>query len=47
MKVYAGIFFIMQRVRDFIGGNVPEEIDGSGVTIAVLDTGDCVIVLPD
>ena len=37
----------MQRVRDFIGGDVPEEIDGSGVTIAVLDTGDCVIVLPD
>lgn len=29
----------MQRVRDFIGGVVPDEIDGSGVTIAVLDTG--------
>ncbi len=39
MKVYAGNFFIMQRVREFIGGDVTEGIDGSGVTIAVLDTG--------
>ncbi|HBA46722.1 MAG TPA: hypothetical protein DCZ91_02760 [Lachnospiraceae bacterium] len=29
----------MQRVREFVKGNVPEGIDGTGVTIAVLDTG--------
>ncbi len=29
----------MQRVREFVRGNVPEGIDGTGVTIAVLDTG--------
>lgn len=29
----------MQRVRNMIGGNVSDGIDGSGVTIAVLDTG--------
>lgn len=39
MKVYAGNFFIMQRVRELIAGNVPKGIDGSGVTVAVLDTG--------
>lgn len=29
----------MQRVRELIAGNVPEGLDGRGVTIAVLDTG--------
>ena len=29
----------MQRVRDLIAGNVPDGLDGSGVTVAVLDTG--------
>lgn len=37
----------MQRVRKMIAGNIPEKLDGRGVTVAVLDTGDCVIVLPD
>ena len=39
MKVYAGNFFNMQRVRELIAGNMTEGIDGSGVTVAVLDTG--------
>ena len=37
----------MQRVRKMVAGEAPEGKDGRGVTVAVLDTGDCVIVLPD
>ena len=37
----------MQRVRKMVAGEAPEGTDGRGVTVAVLDTGDCVIVLPD
>ena len=40
-------FGTMQRVRKMVAGEVPEGTDGRGVTVAVLDTGDCVIVLPD
>lgn len=29
----------MQRVRELIAGNIPEELDGRGITIAVLDSG--------
>ncbi len=29
----------MQRVRKMIAGNIPEKLDGRGVTVAVLDTG--------
>ena len=32
----------MQRVREMVAGNVREGLDGRGVTVAVLDTGDCV-----
>lgn len=41
---YAGVF-IMQRVRKLV--SVPEEIPGgqTKVTVAVLDTGECVMVL--
>ncbi len=35
-------FFIMQRVREMVAGNVREGLDGRGVTVAGLDTGDCV-----
>lgn len=39
-KVYAGAFFIMQRVRDQVEDPLGEQLDGgSGVTIAMLDTG--------
>ena len=37
----------MQRVRKMVAGEAPEGTDVRGVTVAVLDTGDCVIVLPD
>ncbi len=36
----------MQRVRELTAGNVPREMDGRGVTIAVLDTGAGVMLLP-
>ena len=37
----------MQRVRKMVAGGALEGTDGRGVTVAVLDTGECVIVLPD
>ncbi len=38
-KIYAGALFVMQRVRNMIGGNLTHGMDGSGTTIAVLDSG--------
>ncbi len=32
-------FFIMQRVRKMVAGDIRRDLDGRGVTVAVLDTG--------
>ncbi len=39
LKVYAGNFLFMQRVRELVAANLKNNIDGRGVNIAVLDTG--------
>lgn len=39
IKVYAGAFFAMQRVRKIVSGNDLDGLDGTGITVAVLDTG--------